>query len=180
VARVVDVFGGMDILVNNAGVLGTLRRAVSLDDWDRAYEVNLKGVWIMSRAVVPAFKARGGGKIVNIASIAGRHGGPLHPHYAASKAGVISVTQSLALELGPRNINVNAVCPGLVRTDMWTKLEGMVGREGFVDEILATRCPLRREQTPEDIGNAVGFLASSDARNITGQALNVDGGIELN
>lgn len=92
------------------------------------------------------------------------------------------------MELGPRNINVNAVCPGLVRTDMMTNLEGMVadmrhqerGGEGFVPGFIATSCPLRREQTPEDIGMAVAFFASEDSRNITGQSLNVDGGIELN
>ncbi len=185
-AQVAEVLGHLDILISNAGVLGTHGgREVNLDDWDRAYQVNLKSIWIMARAAVPYMKALGGGKIVNIASIAGRHGGTLHPHYSASKAGVINLTQSLAMELGPRNINVNAVCPGLVRTDMWSKLEGMVsslqGQEThFIEPFLATGVPLRREQTPEDIGMAVAFLASDDARNITGQALNVDGGLELN
>ncbi len=180
VQRIGEAFGGLSILVNNAGILGERGgRDVTLADWDRAYEVNLKGAWIVSRAVIPALKERGGGKIVNVASIAARRGGGPHPHYAASKAGVVSLTQSLATELGPHNINVNAVCPGLVRTEMWSLLERMVGREGFIDEVLASRCPLRREQTPEDIGNAVAFLASEEARNITGQALNVDGGIEM-
>jgi NAD(P)-dependent dehydrogenase (short-subunit alcohol dehydrogenase family) len=188
VQKVADSFGAVDILVNNAGVLGEHGgRDGTLEDWDRAYEVNLKSIWIMSRAVVPLFKAQGSGRIVNVASIAGRHGGGIHPHYSASKAGVINLTQSLAIELGPRNINVNAVCPGLVRTDMWRKLEGMVSAlrrgetgEGFLEPLIATQMPLRREQTPEDIGNAVAFLASEEARNITGQSLNVDGGLELN
>ena len=189
VKQVVDSLGALHILVNNAGVLGDHGgRDVTLDDWDRAYEVNLKSIWILSRAVAPLFRAQGGGKIVNIASIAGRHGGGVHPHYSASKAGVINLTQSLAVELGPRNINVNAVCPGLVRTEMWGKLEGMVASlrrqetdgPGFIEPFIATQMPLRREQTPEDIGNAVAFLASEDARNITGQSLNVDGGLELN
>jgi meso-butanediol dehydrogenase/(S,S)-butanediol dehydrogenase/diacetyl reductase len=189
VAQAIDVFGQLDILVNNAGVLGEHgARDITLDDWQMVLDVNLKSIWIMSRAVIPHYRERGSGKIVNIASIAGRHGGQLHPHYSASKAGVINLTQSLAMELGPRNINVNAVCPGLVRTDMMTNLEGMVaamrrqepGGEGFVPGFIATSCPLRREQTPEDIGMAVAFFASEDSRNITGQSLNVDGGIELN
>jgi NAD(P)-dependent dehydrogenase (short-subunit alcohol dehydrogenase family) len=153
------------------------------------YEVNLKGIWIMSRAVAPHFKDRGGGKIVNIASIAGRVGGAGLAHYNASKAGAISVTQSLAGELGPSNVNVNAVCPGLLWTPMWRQLEAMFGgdetpetvdRRVVFERFIETNCPMRREQTPEDIGNAVAFLASDDARNITGQALNVDGGIRMN
>jgi NAD(P)-dependent dehydrogenase (short-subunit alcohol dehydrogenase family) len=184
VADTIREFGGVDILVNNAGVLGPRGWAeVTLDDWDTVLNVNLKGIWIMSRAVVPHFEARGGGKIVNTASIAGRNGGSIHPHYSASKAGAINLTQSLAQELGPKNINVNAVCPGLVRTPMMEHLVGMLERAGrprTVDPIIATACPLRREQTPEDIGMAVAFLASEDAKNITGQSLNVDGGMKLN
>ena len=110
-------------------------------------------------------------------------------HYNASKAGAISVTQSLASDLGRLNVNVNAVCPGLLWTDMWRQLEGMIGGDAadevvdqrrVFDAFIAERCPLGREQTPEDIGMAVAFLASEQARNITGQALNVDGGIEMN
>jgi meso-butanediol dehydrogenase / (S,S)-butanediol dehydrogenase / diacetyl reductase len=139
--------------------------------------------------VVPHFRERGGGKIINIASIAGREGGAGMAHYNASKAGAISVTQSLAKDLGPNNINVNAVCPGLLWTDMWRQLEGMIGgddtpdvveQRNVFDRFIATNCPLRREQTPEDIGEAVAFFASDAARNITGQALNVDGGIAMN
>lgn len=184
-------FGRVDILVNNAGVVGRHvgGAAIDLDDWDMCYAVNVKGIWIMSRAVVAAFKEAGGGRIVNIASIAGRHGGAGIAHYNASKAAAINVTQSLAVDLGPSNINVNAVCPGLLWTDMWRSLEGMIGRDETPEVVdrrqvfesyLATNCPLRREQTPEDIGQAVAFFASDAAKNITGQSLNVDGGIELN
>ncbi|MBI5946688.1 MAG: glucose 1-dehydrogenase [Chloroflexi bacterium] len=191
VQEAVSHFGRVDILVNNAGVVGQHVGGgnITLDDWDACYQVNLKGIWIMSRAMVPHFKEKGGGKIVNIASIAGRKGGPGLAHYCASKAGAISVTQSLARDLGPGNINVNAVCPGLLWTDMWRQLEAMIGgdetpevvdRRQVFDAFLSTNCPLRREQTPEDIGMAVAFLASEEAKNITGQALNVDGGIELN
>ncbi|MEM9177267.1 MAG: SDR family oxidoreductase, partial [Myxococcota bacterium] len=145
--------------------------------------------WSMTRALVPHMKTRGGGRIVNIASIAGRKGGTPLPAYAASKAGAISLTQSLASELGPDDITVNAICPGLLWTPMWEKLEGMlrgtedgeiVDQRAAFDAHLAANCPLQREQTPEDIGHAVAFLASDLARNITGQALNVDGGLEMN
>lgn len=191
VAAAVREMGGVDILVNNAGVVGNHVGGASIDehDWDLCYEVNLKGTWLMSRAVTPHFKERGGGKIVNIASIAGRMGGAGMAHYNASKAGVINLTQSLALDLGPSNINVNAVCPGLLWTDMWRQLEAMIGRDDtpevvdrrqVFERFIAANCPLRREQTPEDIGNAVAFLASEEARNITGQSLNVDGGIRMN
>jgi meso-butanediol dehydrogenase/(S,S)-butanediol dehydrogenase/diacetyl reductase len=182
-------YGRLDILANNAGVFGehATADASSSEDWDMCYEVNLKGIWVMSRAVAPHFVEQRHGKIVNTASIGGRRGGPGIPHYCASKAGAINLTQSLALELGPHNINVNAVCPGLVRTYMWTIHESLLrgdrpksdGPDVF-DKALAARCPLRREQTPEDIGMAVAFLASSEARNITGQSLNVDGGMVLN
>ena len=191
IATAVQEMGSIDILVNNAGVVGhnVGGSKITLDDWDMCYEVNLKGTWIMSRAIVPHFRERGGGKIINIASIAGREGGAGMAHYNASKAGAISVTQSLAKDLGPQNINVNAVCPGLLWTDMWRQLEGMIGGDDtpdvveqrkVFDRFIATNCPLRREQTPEDIGEAVAFFASDAAKNITGQALNVDGGIAMN
>lgn len=184
-------FGRVDILVNNAGVVGSHvgGSAVTEEDWDRCYEVNLKGSWLMARTIVPHFKANGGGKIVNIASIAGRKGGAGLAHYSASKAGAISLTQSLARELGPSNVNVNAVCPGLLWTDMWRSLEALIGRDdtpevvdrrAYFEAYIKGNCPLQREQTPEDIGKAVAFLASDEAINITGQSLNVDGGIELN
>ena len=184
-------YARIDILVNNAGVVGKHVGGDQVDtaDWDMCYEVNVKGIWIMTRAAVPHFKSFRGGRVVNIASIAGRRGGAGMAHYNASKAAAINLTQSLAKDLGPSNINVNAVCPGLLWTDMWRSLEAMLGhdptpevvdRRQIFEHYLAENCPLRREQTPEDIGNAVAFLVSDDARNITGQALNVDGGIEMN
>ena len=183
--------GRVHVLVNNAGVVGEHvgGREITESDWDMCYEVNVKGIWSMTRALVPHFKANGGGRVVNIASIAGRAGGAGMAHYNASKAAAINLTQSLALDLGPSNINVNAVCPGLLWTDMWRSLEAMFGRDEapevverrrVFDRYLEEHCPLRREQTPEDIGNAVAFLVSDEARNITGQSLNVDGGIQMN
>jgi meso-butanediol dehydrogenase/(S,S)-butanediol dehydrogenase/diacetyl reductase len=182
-------FGRIDILVNNAGVVQDhLGREVTGEDFDRCYQVNLRGIWNVSSAVVPHFRERGGGKIVNIASIAGRRGNSGLAPYSASKAAAISLTQSMAFSLGPHGINVNAVCPGLLWTPMWEKLEGMfrrtadptaVGERATFDAYIQANCPLRREQTPEDIGHAVVFLVSEQARNITGQALNVDGGMQM-
>jgi len=194
VQRVLDQilarFGRLDILVNNAGIVQDhIGNEVTGDDFDRCYAVNLRGIWNVSHAVVPHFRERGGGKIVNIASIAGRRGDNGLAPYSASKAGAISLTQSMAFSLGPHNINVNAVCPGLLWTPMWEKLEGMSRRDTSPDVVseraafeayIQANCPLRREQTPEDIGHAVVFLVSEEARNITGQALNVDGGIQMN
>jgi meso-butanediol dehydrogenase/(S,S)-butanediol dehydrogenase/diacetyl reductase len=190
VEQVLAGLGGVAVLVNNAGVV---QDGVGLDagedDFDRCYAVNLKGVWKVSTALVPHFRARGGGRIVNIASIAGRRGAEVLAPYAASKAAVINLTQSLAAALGRENVNVNAVCPGLLWTPMWEKLEGMfrrdhspdvVGQRAAFDAYIQANCPLGREQTPEDIGHAVVFLVSDEARNITGQALNVDGGIFMN
>jgi NAD(P)-dependent dehydrogenase (short-subunit alcohol dehydrogenase family) len=183
-------FGKIDILVNNAGVVQDhMGDAVTVDDFDRCHQVNVKGIWNVTTAVVPHFRERGAGKIVNIASIAGRRGDNGLAPYSASKAGAISLTQSFAAALGPDNINVNSVCPGLLWTPMWEKLEGMfrgttapdvVGERAAFDAYLENNCPLRREQTPEDIGHAVVFLVSEEARNITGQALNIDGGIQMN
>ncbi len=187
VARTLAELGRVDVLVNNAGVVqDAIGDATTEADFDRCHAVNVKGIWNATRAVLPHFRERGGGKVVNIASIAGRSGANGLAPYSASKAAAISLTQSLASELGPENVNVNAVCPGLLWTPMWEKLEGIfrenddpavVNERAAFDAYIQSRCPLRREQTPEDIGHAVVFLVSDAARNITGQALNVDGGI---
>lgn len=186
-------FGKIDILVNNAGVAGAPgwhEQAESREeDWLAAFEVNVKGIFHMVEAISPFMKKQRYGKIVNIASMAGREGRPSLPHYSASKAAVINYTQSLAIELGPFNVNVNAVCPGLLWTPMWEqvgeryaqreeRLSGMSAREVF-DQMIEDIIPLGREQTPEDIGNCVAFLVSDDAENISGQAINVDGGAFL-
>ena len=180
----------LDVLVNNAGVMAAPgwegAPQEREEDWDLAYQVNVRGVAYCCRAVQPHMVARRAGRIVNIASIAGRRGRPPMPHYSASKAAVINFTQALALELAPHGINVNAVCPGLLWTDMWRRiaerfrrqdpsLAGLEPREVFLRSV-AERVPLGQEQTPEDIGKAVAFLASDDARCITGQAVHVDGG----
>ena len=193
--EVIERFGHIDILVNNAGVIGAPgweeRPRYSEEDWDFTYAVNVKGIAKVTDAVTHYMKDRRYGKVVNISSIAGRKGTVTSLPYGASKAAVINLTQAQALELAPFEINVNAVCPGLIWTVMWEKiaddwikepeqgLEGLTQREVFLRTV-KERIPLGREQAPEDIANAVTFLASDSARNITGQALNVNGGSHMN
>ncbi|MDA1257154.1 MAG: SDR family NAD(P)-dependent oxidoreductase [Chloroflexi bacterium] len=194
VSDTVDQFGKIDVLVNNAGVAGApgwYEHPVSrVEDWTFTFGVNVKGMAIVTDAVLPHMKSAGFGKIVNLASVAGRQGRPSLPHYSATKAAVINYTQSLANELGRDNINVNAVCPGLLWTPMWEQVgaryavgvpgyEGLSAREVY-DRTVQDIIPLGRGQTPEDIGDAIVFLVSEDAQNITGQSLNVDGGAFLN
>ncbi len=187
VKNVVDRFGGVHILVNSAGVTGTGFKSfikIDVSEWDRTYQVNVKGTVNCCRAVYHIFKNQRAGKIINVASIAGRMPTVGLIHYAASKAAVINLTQTLAAELAPHNINVNAVCPGWIWTPIYNESEdlvklaekqGITPREAFL-EMVRTRCPMQREQTEEDIANIILFLASESARNITGQSINVDGG----
>jgi meso-butanediol dehydrogenase/(S,S)-butanediol dehydrogenase/diacetyl reductase len=185
VADTVRELGGLDILVNNAGVLvaGPVE-AVTETQWDRLMAVNVKGVFLCIQAALPALRQRGGGVIVNISSISGKTGRAFTAAYAASKFAVIGLTQGLAQELGPANIRVNAVCPGLLRTTMWlegvaparAQALGVPPAEAF-DAFVRQMTPLGREQTPEDIGEAVVYLCRAD--NVTGVALNVAGGVEM-
>ena len=192
--------GRIDILVCNAGVLGIgslmdsteppSLENLSEEDWDQTIDVNLKGVFLCNRAVAPYFKRQKKGKIINIASIGGRRGLPYVPHYCASKAGVIVLTQGIAVQLAPFNVNVNTICPGVIWTPMWEKLAKMLSKsyppfKGMTpDEVFKTRVqstiPLGKPQTPEGIGKAVVFLASEEANEITAQAINVDGGAVFN
>jgi NAD(P)-dependent dehydrogenase (short-subunit alcohol dehydrogenase family) len=193
VHEAISRFGRIDILVNNAGVIGAEgwegRDVSSEEDWDVIYEVNVKSMNRVTRAVIPYMKERRYGKIINISSQAGRQGAPDNP-YAISKAGVISLTQGSATELAPYDINVNAICPGILRTPMWERIavrqeqflessQGLTPTEVF-DKNIRERIPLGREQTPEDIGYTAAFLASDYAKNITGQAINVSGGSRMN
>ena len=181
----IDRFGTIDILVNNAGVIAIAPVVMmSEDDWDRVLDVNLKGTFLASKAVAPHMIERRAGRIVNISSMAGRRGNPALAHYCASKWGVIGFTQSLALELGPLGITVNAVCPGVVDSAMWRDhllpALGMAqsqAPEAAWEAFLRDRIPLGRAQTPEDIGEAVVYLCRAD--NVTGEAINVTGGAEL-
>lgn len=169
--------GRVDILVNNAGIhCEKIGEASTVEQFNKCLDVNLLGVWRMSQTLVPHFKAQGAGRIVNVASINGRKPWADTPGYSASKAGVINLTQSLAMQLGSANINVNAVCPGGVITAMADALTNDLA--ALEREIIESRL-LKRPLFPEDIGHAVVFFASPRARSITGQALNVDGGTVL-
>lgn len=183
VQAAIDRFGTVDILVNNAGI-AQFKHFVDIEerDWDRMFNVNVKGVYFCTKAVVPHLINKRSGKIVTISSMVGKEGFALLNHYSASKFAVIGMTQGLAKELAPYDINVNAVCPGIVKTNMWgpdivnqiSKATGTPDEQvwdGFIDGI-----PFKRPQTPEDIAHTVAFLASDLSKNITGQALNVSGG----
>ena len=164
----------LDILVNNAGITkdGLLMR-MSEEDWDVVIATNLKSVFNLSKAAVKPMMSQRSGKIINITSIAGVIGNAGQTNYASSKAGVIGFTKSLAKELGSRNIQVNAVAPGFVETDMTSKLNDDQRKK------LEENIPLRRTGKPEEIAGVVKFLASSDADYITGQILCVDGGLTM-
>jgi NAD(P)-dependent dehydrogenase (short-subunit alcohol dehydrogenase family) len=176
VARVIAEWGGIDILVNNAGAI----RPMMVEDmdkagWDRIIDINLGGVFNCSKEVIPTMKARSGGKIINIASLAGKTmsyiGGA---DYTASKAGVLGFSRHLAFELGPYKINVNCICPGLTLTPMMESSLTPDRREAIKNQI-----PLRDFVSMEDIANVVIFLASEKARMITGASIDVDGGVLL-
>jgi 3-oxoacyl-[acyl-carrier protein] reductase len=173
VQEVISTLGKVDILVNNAG-LSTMTSIAKMSEnvWDSTLDVNLKGVFLCCRAVIPHMKERRYGKIVNISSILGLTGSPARVHYSAAKTGVIGFTRGLAAELGPFNINVNAVGPGIIDTPM---LERDVGTE--LRQRLPERVPLRRLGAPRDIADAVLFFASDESSYISGQCLFVCGGI---
>jgi NAD(P)-dependent dehydrogenase (short-subunit alcohol dehydrogenase family) len=185
VQQVLSAYGRVDLLVNNAGISGRVPLEEMSDQvWDSMIGVNLTGVQRTSRAVVPVMKEQRGGNIVSISSVAGRSGKANMTHYCSTKFGVIGFSQSLALELAPFDVRVNSVCPGIVRTQMWEVELGEISEAKGVSieeawEMVLSGIPLHRSQLPEDIGAAVAFLASPLAKNITGQALNVDGGFEL-
>ncbi len=198
VERVIGEFGSLDVLVNNAGVGGPTMEfeeietdsaflAMSDDAWDSQLMYNLRTAFSSSNAAAP--RIQDGGSIINIASIAGLGPSPQLPAYGAAKAGVVHLTKTLALELSGRGIRVNCICPGLLWTRAWqilasrmkanqTELANLSERQIF-EGIVQQTTPLGGEQTPEDIGNLAVFLASEEARMITGQAIAVDGGIRL-
>lgn len=169
-------FGKLDILVNNAGIIQTAPVAeIDSKDWDRVMEVNLKGVFLCCKAALAPMKAQHGGKIVNIASVAGKRGGGLlgNSCYSASKGGVIAFTKSLARESGPFGINVNAITPAFTDTEMTRSITPE--KKEFIIKML----PLGRVGKPDDIAGAVCFLSSTMSDYMTGEIMDVDGGLMM-
>ncbi|MDP6402036.1 MAG: SDR family NAD(P)-dependent oxidoreductase [SAR202 cluster bacterium] len=192
VRRVISEWGELDILVNNAGVRSSTPAGAAEDsdeDWDLMFAVNVKGVVNCCNAAVPHFKERRYGKIINIASMGGHASRRTPGSYATSKAAVLRYTKGLADVLAPYNINVNSICPGAV----WTRFQeagalsarqrdpelAQMEPEQIFRQRYDPMIPLGRVQTPEDIGKMAAFLASEDARNVTGQCIHVDGGVIL-
>ncbi len=170
--EVVADLGGIDILVNNAGITrDNLIIRMSPDDWDRVIRVNLNGAFNCIRAVARTMMSQRYGRIVNISSIIGQVGNIGQANYAASKAGLIALTKTAARELGPRGITANAVAPGFIETAMTETLSDKV-KEDFAAKIM-----LRRLGSPDDVANVVAFLASDEGSYVTGQTVNVDGGM---
>ena len=180
VEETISRLGALHILVCNAGVVSVSSvEAMTEETWDLTFAVNVKGVFLSCQAAIPAMKTRGSGCIINIASIAGKNGAAGLAHYCASKFAVVGFTNSLAKELAPANIRVNAICPGILRTQMWEYLAETLKRSSESKEDAWQRyvkglIPLGRPQTPDDIGQLAVYLAA--AENVTGQAINVDGG----
>ena len=188
VARALEVFGGrIDILVNVAGVTGPIETPVQdidVADFDRVVAANERGTFLPIKYVVPTMIRQNGGKIVNIGGTSGLRGYAMRTAYSASKWAVRGITRTVALELGPHNINVNAVCPGIVDGPRMQKLcEEKARRRGWsVDEVYdeyVQDMALKRVTTAEDVANAVLFMASDDSRQITGQHIAVDGGWDV-
>ena len=177
VQEAVRQVGSIEAVVNNAGILiAASVEALEEAQWDAVMDVNAKGTFLVVQALLPHMRARGYGRIVNIASIGGKHGAPEQAHYSASKAAIMGFTRVLAQEVGPLGITANCVCPGIIVTDM--------GRTNLEDPAVAQRwvgnTAMRRLGQPEDVVGAVCFFASDASAFVTGQSLNVDGGIVLN
>ena len=172
VGEVVETFGTVDIVINNAGITDdTLLMRMTEEQWDRVISVNLKSCFNLTKAVMRTMLKARSGSIVNISSVVGVQGNAGQANYAASKAGILGFTKSVALELGSRNIRCNAIAPGFIETEMTAKLDENTV-QGWRDAI-----PLKRGGTPEDVANLCVFLASDMSAYITGQTLNVDGGM---
>lgn len=172
VKEVLNDFGSLEVLINNAGITkDNLLMRISEEDFDKVIEVNLKSVFNLTKAVIRPMMKQRQGSIINMSSVVGVKGNAGQANYAASKAGILGFTKSVALELGSRNIRCNAIAPGFIETEMTAKLD-----QKTVDE-WRKAIPLKRGGSPEDVANACVFLASDMSAYITGQTLNVDGGM---
>ena len=170
--EVLSEFGSIDVLINNAGITkDNLLMRISEDDFDKVIEVNLKSVFNLTKAVIRPMMKQRKGSIINMSSVVGLKGNAGQANYAASKAGIVGFSKSVALELGSRNVRSNVIAPGFIETEMTAKLDEAIV-QGWRDNI-----PLKRGGTPEDIANACVFLASDMSSYITGQTLSVDGGM---
>jgi 3-oxoacyl-[acyl-carrier protein] reductase len=171
VAFACRTYGRLDVLVCNAGIVrDQLLGAMKVDDWDDVMNNNVRGVFLTVREALPQMMSQRSGSIVALSSIAAERGGRGHANYVASKGAINAMTKSLAIELAPRSIRVNAVAPGVIDTDMTARIRM------FAESEIQAQIPLRRLGTPEEVARAVRFLASSDASYITGHVLNVTGG----
>ena len=177
-AAALERFGHIDFLVNNAALYGALKVKswldIDVEEWDRVMAVNLRGMFLSCKAVVPAMAERGSGKIINISSGTALTGVPGMLHYVTSKAGVIGLTRALAREVGGLGINVNTITPGVIMSEGTAHLMENSGLP-MMDPLIAAKC-LQREQTAKDLVGAVIYLASADSDFVTAQTLNVDGG----
>lgn len=172
VKQIVEEFGSIDVLVNNAGITrDTLLMRMKEEDFKQVIDTNLIGTFNVTKNVISYMMKARSGRIINISSVVGISGNAGQTNYAASKAGIIGFTKSLAKEVASRNITVNAVAPGFIETQMTDVL-----KEDIKEEI-AKKIPLKRMGTPQDVANVVKFLASSDSSYITGQVINIDGGM---
>ena len=178
-------WGKLDALVNNAGVAGPTNRLeeTTLDAWQRTLDVNLTGTFLCARSAVPLLRAAGGGSIVNISSVAGRLGFSLRTPYSASKFGLAGLTQTWAMELGPSNIRVNSVLPGVVSGDRVERVIAARAAAGGVSndamrEQLVDKVSLRRMTSPQDVANQVAYLCSDEGAIISGQSISVCGNVE--
>jgi len=174
VDQIVNTFGNVDILVNNAGIIhDSLLMRMSEDVWDEVLNTNLKGSYNCTKAVLRHMVRQRWGRVINVVSVVGIEGNPGQSNYAASKAGVIAFSRSIAKEVASRNITVNSVAPGYISTEIVADLNPEF------KELILSRIPQNKFGTVEDVSNMVGYLASEEANYITGEVIRIDGGIEL-
>jgi NAD(P)-dependent dehydrogenase (short-subunit alcohol dehydrogenase family) len=177
IKQALDRFGGIDVLVNNAGVLhvGTAER-ITEEQWDETFNTNVRGLWLLSRAVLPEMRKAGGGSMINVASVLGLNGARNRAAYAASKGAVILLTKCMAIDHGHENIRVNAICPSFVETDLTAKaIRGVADPDAVRRERTAVH-PIGRLGRPEDIAGIAVYLASQESSWVTGATMVVDGG----